>query len=203
MSVQSEKDRLRQSARQARQTQPDRERTSEVICQRLNEIESFQNAVTVLWYVGARDEVSTIECISHQLQDQTDCLGPTRNHKRVIVPYCEGDDLCLFELLAVDELRPGAFGIREPAVELRGTPARILDPSAIDFVVVPGLAFDLSGRRLGYGRGFYDRMLSHLRPEVDKAGLLFERQIVERVPTDDHDVQMDWLVTETRLLRCR
>lgn len=95
------------------------------------------------------------------------------------------------------DIEAGYRGIPEP----RGSCAEVaLD--RIDFVLVPGVAFDSEGRRLGYGGGYYDRLLPLLRGSAVRVAGAFELQLVERVPAAPHDVGVDWLVTERRTMHC-
>lgn len=89
-------------------------------------------------------------------------------------------------------------GIPEPDADGPGVPF-----GEIDAFLLPGLAFDQQGGRLGYGRGYYDRVLSRARPDALRIGFAFERQIVARVPTDAHDQSIHALVTERRTLLLR
>ncbi|WP_158222604.1 5-formyltetrahydrofolate cyclo-ligase [Rhodopirellula sp. MGV] len=188
-----DKNQLRRLARQARQSQQERDRLSEAICARLHDLEAFRQARRVLWYVGARDEVATRAAITSSLTaDQS-----------VAVPYCVGDDLRLFDLQSTDELVRGAFGIEEPAEQLRVDSDRNVTPEQVDFVIVPGLAFDLAGGRLGYGRGYYDRTLERLREGTLRVALAFECQIFDRVPMEPHDIRMDLILTERQAIDCR
>ena len=86
------------------------------------------------------------------------------------------------------DLQPGAFGIMEPT----GTP--VADPSTVDVAVIPGMAFDAAGHRLGRGKGYYDRLLSRM-PHTYRIGLCHAWQLVPHVPTDDHDVCMHRICT--------
>ena len=101
----------------------------------------------------------------------------------VAVPYRVGEPL-----------DPSALGPMEP----RGD---ALDPATVDAVLVPGVAFDRSGRRLGYGRGFYDRYFRLLRPGVPRIGLGYGLQVVEAVPTGAWDLAVDLVVTEVEVIR--
>jgi 5-formyltetrahydrofolate cyclo-ligase len=94
------------------------------------------------------------------------------------------------------DLRPGYCGIPEP------DSGRLVavDPAGIDVVLVPGAAFDAGGGRLGYGGGYYDRFLAHVAPRALRVGLAFEMQVVDRVPVLEHDVRMQYLITE-KLIR--
>jgi 5-formyltetrahydrofolate cyclo-ligase len=101
------------------------------------------------------------------------------------------------------ELRRGKFGIPEPAVPV------FADENELDLIIVPGVAFDRAGRRIGRGGGFYDRLLPQYR--AVRAGICFDFQClpvlsdegveVETVPAEDHDARMDWVVTDTRILK--
>ena len=93
------------------------------------------------------------------------------------------------------DVQPGLMGIREP---VSGMPVPVSD---IDMVIVPGLAFDEHGNRLGRGRGFYDRFLSHRDFQGISCALAFEDQVVESVPTSENDVRVDMLVTDERVRR--
>jgi 5-formyltetrahydrofolate cyclo-ligase len=90
---------------------------------------------------------------------------------------------------------PGHLDIPEPRAECPQVPR-----DAIDFVLVPGVAFDLDGRRLGYGGGYYDRLLPLLVPRAARVAGAFDIQIVERVPAAAHDVRVDTIVTESRTI---
>ena len=94
-------------------------------------------------------------------------------------------------------MTPNHFGILQPPLET----ARLIPTAAIPLFLVPGLAFDPAGRRLGYGLGFYDRAFADAAPGALKVGLAFELQILESVPADPHDVPMDFVVTEDRVIR--
>ena len=96
-----------------------------------------------------------------------------------------------------DPVRETSFGAHEPA---GGT---VLDPGSIDLVVTPGVAFDGSGRRVGYGGGFYDRFLQLTRPDAPRVALAFDLQVVDDgLPAGAFDLRVDLIVTETRTIRC-
>lgn len=152
----------------------------------------YAAAKCALWYVDARDEVRTQHALPNVIA----------TGKRIVIPYCDGDDLQLFLLRDLAELTPGAFGILEPDEQMRKNADRTVAPIEVDFAVIPGVAFDEAGGRLGYGRGFYDRLLERVRCEALKVGLAFECQILGQIPMADHDCPMDALVTELRTIRC-
>ena len=111
-------------------------------------------------------------------------LHPSR---RWVFPRVVGDGLRFHVVREPGgELVEGAFGVREPADGLEE-----VDPCGIDAFFCPGLAFDLRGGRLGRGRGFYDRALATARPGAVRIGVAFDHQIIDDIPTADHDIRMD------------
>ena len=96
-----------------------------------------------------------------------------------------------------DDVTPTAFGAFEPAG------GDVLDPAALDAVVTPGVAFDRTGRRIGYGGGFYDRLLRNTRADALRVGVGFRLQLVDDfLPTGSFDVRVDAIVTESETVRC-
>ncbi len=184
---------LRDEARHARQALTDRPQRSHRISQRLFATPEFAAARSVLFYVDVRTEVQTKTALAAAA-----ALG-----KRIAVPFCVEDRLQLFQWQSESDLAPGTFGILEPRLELRQEIGRNVLPSEIDLVLVPGLVFDLTGERLGYGRGFYDRLLAELTDTTVRIGLAFDCQVLETLPREEHDQPVDWLVTESRTIRCR
>ncbi len=100
--------------------------------------------------------------------------------------------LTLHEVASLDVLVRGHFGIREP-------PPNPVPPESVDLVLVPGLVFDPRGHRVGYGRGYFDRLLATM-PRARKVGVAFDEQIVAHVPDEVHDIPVDCVVTESRIL---
>ena len=104
--------------------------------------------------------------------------------------------LALVAIQRFDELTIGKWGILEPNCSLRNDPQRTVLPAQLDLVVLPGLAFDMRGRRLGSGMGYYDRLLRHVRNDCVRIGLAFHRQMVPQVPTEVHDQPLHAIVTD-------
>lgn len=158
----------------------------------------FRKAETVLFYASFRSEVSTMTAIENTLTGK----------KRVVLPVVDTKhkQLKLFEVLDISELEPGYMGIPEPlSVRRRGVKLH-----EIDIEIIPGIGFDISGNRLGYGAGYYDKLLSHrsMRPvkgirPVNTIALAFEEQIVEKVPSEPHDIRVDMIITDQRSINCR
>lgn len=154
---------------------------SEKIMSTLFSLEAFKEAKMIMYYVDMRDEVITKEAIAKTL-----ALG-----KRVVVPKVkEARHLMVIEIDSLGDLAAGGFGILEPVKDIK------TDPQNIDFVVVPGVAFDKERWRLGYGGGFYDNFLPKLRPDVKKVAVCYEMQVIDCVPTEPHDIEVDMILTE-------
>ncbi|MEX0833921.1 MAG: 5-formyltetrahydrofolate cyclo-ligase [Actinomycetota bacterium] len=116
---------------------------------------------------------------------------------RVAVPWVKGGDVEPVEFKPGEEVVVGAWGIREPKER------RPIPPGEIDAVVTPGLGFDRDGYRMGYGGGYYDRLLRRVRPDALKVGIGFAEQIAERVPRGAGDTSLDLIVTDEQAIDCR
>ena len=115
----------------------------------------------------------------------------------VVVPCCVGRDIVPIIITSLNELAKNRYGILEPAAD----PQKIVAASDLHVVLVPGLAFDVTGNRLGRGGGYYDRFLANCPDHVLRIALAFECQIVESVPVSEHDQPVDVIVTEKRIIR--
>ena len=185
------KNELRARAHASRRGQPDKEKVSGTICRRYAQLPEYQAADTVMCYVHVRDEVRTYQFLET-------AVG---RDKRIVIPYCVADDLKLFILEDMNELTAGHFGILEPDERLRSRQQKHLEPEQLDLVMVPGVAFDTSGGRLGHGRGYYDRLLVDVRPDTRLAALAFECQLFPKIPMGPRDVYMDLVITENATYR--
>ena len=150
----------------------------------------FRQAHTVLFYVSYGSEVAT-----HEMIKECFTLG-----KAVVVPCTDTTKrtLALSELQRWGDLGVGAYNIQEPRVECRCE----VPMNKVDLIIVPGIAFDCHGHRIGHGMGYYDRLLSE-KVTATKVGLAFELQIVDAIPTERHDVSVDMIITEKRVIRMR
>ncbi len=156
---------------------------SREIEERLFALPEFTSARVVMFFASFRSEVDTVPMIRRAL----------RSGKRVVLPKVKGAVLELFEITDYEsDVVPGAWGIPEPAG------AHPVDLSQIDFIVTPGAAFDERGNRLGYGAGYYDKILSSFKGTA--AAIAFEAQIVGHVPVDAHDIPVRKIVTEKRVI---
>jgi 5-formyltetrahydrofolate cyclo-ligase len=184
--LRNQKSQIREQAHANRRAQPDKELLSGQICRRFIELPEYAAAGTVMFYVDVRTEVRTRETLP-------EALG---HGKRIVVPYCVDGELELFHLENMDELAIGMYKILEPRVELRDLPAKRVAVEELDVVMVPGVAFDRRGARMGHGKGYYDKLLEHARPDAPLVALAFECQLFPEIPTQAHDVFMDKIVTE-------
>ena len=173
------KQELRKMIRQRKQQHSVDE--SSAFINRLKDNSHFLHAHTLLLYSALPDEVPT-----QTLIDELVAQGKT-----VLLPRVVSDtDMELRRYSGPADLQQGAFGIMEPTGEL------FTDYAAIDVAIIPGMAFDDEGHRLGRGKGYYDRFLAKLPPTTYKIGLCFSWQRVDHVPTDSHDIPMDEVMVQ-------
>ncbi len=178
---------LREQAHARRNAQENKDELSLGICEKLVQLPEYQKAKTVLYYVDVRSEVRTRNYLAQAL---------TQN-KEIVVPWCNDQgELELFLLKSMDELSIGMYKILEPREDLRRLPEKQVPVKSLDLIIVPGVAFDKTGARMGHGKGYYDKLLEHARPDTPLVALAFECQLFDKIPTADHDVFMDKIVTE-------
>jgi len=180
---------IRKQAHENRKNQEDKEAVSIAIMNRFMELPEYDAARTVMFYVDVRDEVRTRQALPAALA----------TGKRIVVPYCVDGELELFWLESMDELELGMYRILEPKSELRGVVHKRLQPEDLDLIMVPGVAFDKNGGRTGHGKGYYDKLLEHAKPETPLVALAFECQMFDEIPMDHHDIFMDKVVTENHV----
>lgn len=166
---------IRQRKRQLTQEQLD-ELSLDVIS-KLKKDERFALSSTVLLYHSLPDEVNTRHLLSET------------KGKRIVLPkVIDSERMVLCEYNGPDDLKEGAFHIMEPTGRL------FADYSAIDLAVIPGMAFDNQGNRLGRGKGYYDRLLCQLA-NAYKIGICFDFQMVPYVPVETTDIKMDKVIS--------
>ena len=178
-----EKGSLRKALLEKRRNIPRRSRhvKSRHILRTLSQEPVFRRAEHVALYYGIAPEVETRPFLEKVLKDKKIYL-PRIGPKKSMA-------LCRVRSLSRD-LKKGAYNIKEPRAFCKKRPAR-----QMDMIIVPGVAFDKSGGRLGRGGGYYDRFLRNAR-KVIKVGLCFREQIVKKVPMMMHDVKMDRVITD-------
>lgn len=183
----AKKQAIRQAAHDNRRAQANKDEVSQTIVDRFMDLPEYQRAQTVMFYVDVRDEVRTRQALPAALA----------SGKRIVIPYCVEGELELFHLESMDELEVGMYKILEPREELREVASKRLQPADLDLIMVPGVAFDSQGGRTGHGKGYYDKLLEHARPDAPLIALAFESQMFPEIPCESHDIYMDKVVTET------
>jgi 5-formyltetrahydrofolate cyclo-ligase len=158
------------------------------IGKRLLSLREYVDARRVLYYASFRSEVSTEELIEASIA----------SGKEVLLPKVDEENCALTKHMidGLHNVSPGYMGIPEPVTNL------CVKVESVHLILVPGLAFGHHGWRIGYGGGYYDRLLSRVRGIRPIVALAYEAQILEDIPHEEHDVPMDVIVTEERVIRC-
>ncbi|WP_053955332.1 5-formyltetrahydrofolate cyclo-ligase [Inediibacterium massiliense] len=165
---------------------------SSEIFKHLKSLSIYNNAKNVMVYMDFRNEVKTDKIIEDLLSQ----------NKKVILPISikETKQLLLSELKDPQkELYVSTYGILEPKENF----IREVDPKTIDLVLVPGVAFDRFGFRIGYGAGYYDRFFQRIHHPIISIGLAFDLQIIDKVPTHPLDYPLDYILTEKEIITCK
>lgn len=176
-----DKKELRKQIRAAKNAVPFYEKCSRSahIMRQVEELPQFQESQTILLYWSMEDEVQTHDFVNRWYKEKT-----------LLLPCVDGNDLRLRQYTGPECLKEGEqFGIGEPT----GPEYTTLDN--VQMIIVPGVAFDHSGNRMGRGRGFYDRLLKST-PRAYKVGVAFNFQMVDHVPIEDFDVPMNAVIAE-------
>ena len=158
------------------QEEEERNHKSRLITGKLLRNKFFKKAKIVMFYIAFGGEVNTEEMIR----------GAKKIGKVICVPMCRKDKEIMQPAILEDhaKLKKGPYGVCEPATE------KLVKPEDLDLVIVPGLAFDKKGNRLGRGKGYYDRFLGSLSNKTHSIGLAFDFQVLPLVPTTTHDVSV-------------
>ena len=162
---------------------------SRKICEQILSWPVFLQAKTIMGYLAMPSEPQLDELL----------VAAVSAGKTVCVPLM-GSQYGWMEAAAitgVDQLITGRMGVRMPDP----SKTKILNPDLIDLVFTPGLAFAQDGSRLGFGAGYYDRFLIR-SPQAIRVGIAWSLQVVDSVPTDEHDVFMQWVITEEGIFGC-
>ena len=154
------------------------------IIKKLISLPEYKRAESIMLYASIGSEVSTLKFIRELLKNK---------EKTVVLPKVKGEHILLSKINSFNDLKRGAFNILEPA--------KIKKIQKVDLILVPGVAFDGYGHRIGYGKGYYDRLLE--KTKVLKVGLAFEMQLIDKVPNHPHDISVDIVVTEKKVRRMK
>ncbi|MBQ7432536.1 MAG: 5-formyltetrahydrofolate cyclo-ligase [Lachnospiraceae bacterium] len=175
---------LRRQMSAIRKAVPDRAEKSRQIFQNLNQVPAFQEADRIFLYVSCWTEVETREWIPALLAEG----------RSVAVPRVEGSQMAFYAISGMEDLQPGAFGILEPK---ESCPV-VTPEEGRSCMLLPGLAFDEAGHRMGYGGGYYDKYLAQ-HPDCVTVAVAYAAQIIPTVPVEPHDRILNWIVTEKKI----
>jgi 5-formyltetrahydrofolate cyclo-ligase len=165
-----------------------RQEKSRLIAQQLFDLPAFVEAKKVMLFASMGSEVDTKEMALRALEEgKRVALPVTHRETRQLIPGW---------ITSWDELVPGVWGILEPD----RSRLWLAPVDEIDLVVVPGVVFDRQGYRIGYGGGYYDRLLPRLRPGARRIGIAFAEQIVDAVPAREYDIPVDLVITDKGIL---
>lgn len=161
---------------------------------RTNFLESsyYKESKNIFIYISYNSEIDTIHIINKALCDR----------KNIFVPRTifETKWMDAVQITSLDNMKKDRYGIPEP-----DDTAENIDPDKLDMIVVPGVAFDRNGGRIGYGAGYYDRYFKKIsdnrRNDVKKIVLAYEFQVIDKVPMDEQDVRIDCIITENRVIK--
>jgi 5-formyltetrahydrofolate cyclo-ligase len=155
--------------------------------QQLVSLEEFRHAYCIALYAPTRNETDTAAILVEAFE-----AG-----KRVLYPAVCGERMVFRQVEGLESFTAGSFGILEPCST--GCDHQADEP---DLIVVPGVAFDLFGHRIGYGKGFYDRFLQHPGRNAHLIGMCHDFQLIDGpIPAEGHDIRMELIVTDQRIIR--
>jgi 5-formyltetrahydrofolate cyclo-ligase len=167
------------------------EEKSRIITQKLFNMDEYKQSKLLMCYMDIKNEVRTGQIISKSLEEGKKVALPVMvniDGVKKIMPYLINNpekDLVL-----------GGFDILEPDISR----LEVAPFNEIDLVIMPGVAFGLNKHRIGYGKGYYDKFLPHINKEVPKIALAFEVQLVDEIKPAGHDIVMDMIITESRVI---
>ena len=182
------KNQLKESVLEKRNSLPKEDimEKSNKVKDNLFNLEQYKKSKVAMFFVSFNSEVHTHDMIKEALKNKT-----------VIVPKIVHQEIEPSVIIDFDNLIPsGKFGILEPIETMK------IAYKNIDLVLVPGIVFDKEGHRIGYGFGYYDKFLRKV-PKAIKIGLAFDFQVVDKIPREMHDIPVDLIVTEERVVECR
>ena len=167
------------------------EKSSSKLVDNLLSLKIVQESESVMVYVSFSNEVKTVRIIDH-------LLG---RNKSVYVPYCKNNinELGYGKINGWHNLVEGNYGILEPDDNLREPN---VDSELLDLILVPGLVFSENGYRIGYGGGYYDRLLDEMDDSVISIGLIYDQFLIDSLPSKSYDRKVDFVVTDLNIIDC-
>ncbi|ERJ10902.1 5-formyltetrahydrofolate cyclo-ligase [Haloplasma contractile] len=160
------------------------------VFERLTNSKEFNDAESIFIFVSFRSEVDT-----HRIIQKAIDLG-----KRVCVPKIEkkSEGMTPYQIQSLDQLEEGYYGVLEPKYG-----CELCDKETIDLIIMPGLAFDAKGGRVGYGGGFYDHFINSMETSVRKLAIAYDFQVLDKVPMGENDQLVDQIITDQRVIDCK
>ena len=153
-----------------------------IILKKMLQNEFYRNANVIFTYISFEGEVDTIKFIENALFcNKTICVPRVISKKEGMEAY---------KICSLNDVEKGFYGILEPKKQ-----CQLVHPKDINLIAMPGVAFDKTNGRIGYGGGFYDRYLRRVSPETKKIALAYSFQIFDSVPTDEFDEKVDFIIT--------
>lgn len=149
------------------------------IIQQILSLNQYKNSKTIALYTANGSEVDLKRLIINAI-----------THKEVLIPVTNSH-IEFYKFTTFEDLKPAKYGILEPVTRFHPS----ADP---DFIIIPGIAFDNNRNRLGYGKGYYDKYLKNSK--AFRVGVCFDCQIASSIPEESHDVRMDIVITEKRII---
>ena len=159
---------------------------SRFACEVFLKSEMYKNAKTLMLYIPLGNETDTTEIIKRAFADGKKLIFPVTDERTGVITPCYATTETEFE--------KGAFAVNEPVVK------NCASAKDIDVIIVPGIAFDKKGRRIGFGKGCYDRLLKNT--SAVKTGFCYDFQLCDEIPAEEHDVKMDCIITENGVFKC-
>lgn len=183
---------LRKKILNIRNSMPEEEAVnkSRLIIDKLTDLDEYMRSRTVFVYMSFKNEVITSALIKRMLSE----------NKRVVIPYTDTKNTVIIpsELKSTEEdLVLSPFGYYEPIYEK----IKAVGPEEFDMIITPGVVFDKRLNRVGFGKGYYDRLLCRKRKDAKAVAIAYEFQVLNEVPAEEHDIKMDMIITESNIYR--
>ncbi len=163
---------------------------SKTIINKLTALDEYKNSKVVFIYMSFKNEVKTSDLIEEMLSE----------NKRVVIPYTDTKNIEIIpsEIKNLkDDLTLNTFGYYEPVLEK----VKQVKPEELDLIITPGVVFDKNLNRIGFGKGYYDRILSKKRNDTKAIAVAYDFQVIDEVPTEPHDIKMDMIITEEKIYK--
>lgn len=188
MQISEQKKALRTKCKEKRKNEVQKEEKDRLILNSFKSSDVYKNNDVFFVYVSTKIEVGTHELIRQMLSDGKKVACPVSNTADCSMEF--------YYISSFDDLKVGAYNILEPDAKL----CKKAEPKDGQVCVVPGLAFDKTGARLGFGKGYYDRFLC--KSKMQRCALCFQNCIEQKVPCDEFDIKVDFIFTEEKIYKC-